>query len=51
MRGRVFTFCSLAALSFGILFSGCTTTVPSCSDNPRQMSCFTPGQLQKELSK
>jgi len=31
--------------------AGCADRRPTCYDNPRNMSCMTPEQLEKELSK
>jgi hypothetical protein len=32
-------------------YSGNYYYQPSCIDNPRNMQCFTPSQLEKELNK
>lgn len=32
------------------LLTGCATSQPSCSDNPRNMNCMTGDQLERALS-
>lgn len=34
-----------------VILSSCVSSQPSCYDNPRNMSCMTATQLEKELSK
>lgn len=33
-----------------VILSTCTST-PTCVDNPRNMRCMTPSQLEQELAK
>lgn len=36
-------------IGFCLWLASCTST-PSCRDNPRNMQCMTPAQLEKELN-
>lgn len=41
----------LAAVMCFCLWLAACTTAPSCRDNPRNMSCMTADQLEKELNR
>ena len=47
----VLTLFSISCLVIVYLLAGCADHRPTCYDNPRNMSCMTADQLERELNK